>query len=106
MLTLLCQYQARHSMRQCVIGKLRAAGIFYIHVWQEEHLTSKNVSPEKLRTFAGTGTMQLVTPEDAATLALDAYARRPDRIQQILHLREDWEFDSWSGFHPMFPRPE
>ena len=87
-------------------GKLRAAGIFHILVWQEEHLTSENVSPEKLRTFAGTGTMQLVTLEDAATLALDAYARRPDRIQEILHLREEWEFDSWSGFHPMFPRPE
>jgi hypothetical protein len=87
-------------------GKLRAAGIFHILVWQEEHLTAENVSPETLRSFSGTGTMQLVTLDEAATLARDAYARRPDRIQEILHLQEEWEFDSWSGFHPMFFQPE
>ena len=87
-------------------GKLRAAGIFHLLVWQEEHLTAENVSPETLRSFSGTGTMQLVTLDEAATLARDAYARRPDRIQEILHLREEWEFDSWSGFHPMFFPPE
>jgi hypothetical protein len=43
-------------------GKLRAAGIFHILVWQEEHLTSDNVTPDKLRTFAGTGTIQLCSP--------------------------------------------
>jgi len=89
-----------------LLGKLRAAGIFHILVWQEEHLTKENVSPDNLRSFVGTGTLQLVTIDEAATLARDAYAQRSDRIQEILHLQEDWEFDSWSGFHPMFSPPE
>ena len=86
--------------------KLREAGIYHILVWREEHLNGAHGTPEDLRTFLGTGTLQLVTVEDAATLARDAYAQRSDRIRELLHLREAWEFDSWSGFHPMFQRPE
>ena len=86
--------------------KLREAGIYHILVWSEEHLNGAHGTPEDLRTFLGTGTLQLVTIDAAATLARDAYAQRSDRICEILHLRQAWEFDSWSGFHPMFSPPK
>jgi hypothetical protein len=90
------------SLDPALLKKLRRSGIWHIVVWREEHLGSSSPSAEDLRDFAGTGAMQLVSPAEASVLATDAYAEDPDRIREIFRLDDRWNFDSWSGHHPMF----
>jgi hypothetical protein len=88
------------------LENLSEAGIYHVIVWREEHLEGNTPTPMIMREVLGSGTMQVVTTDEAAVLATDASARRPERIRRILHLQEPWEFDSWNGFHPMFDTTE